>query len=267
MGAGIAHAFLACGSRVLLRDVTPEAVERGVATVTESLRVAFERGTVASPPAQILERLETAADISDFGDIDLAVEAVPESLELKRRVWSELSQKISESTILASNTSSISIGALASAVAVPGRFLGMHFFNPVPVSKLVELVRGPETMDATVVAAAEWVSAIDKESIVAADVPGFATSRLGVAIGLEAIRMLEDGVASAADIDRAMVLGYGLPVGPLRLTDIVGLDVRLEIAEYLTEAIGERFAPPALLRTMVEQGNLGRKAARGFYNW
>jgi 3-hydroxybutyryl-CoA dehydrogenase len=143
----------------------------------------------------------------------------------------------------------------------------MHFFNPVPVSRLVELVRGPATSDATVDRVRGWVGAIGKSEIVVADVPGFATSRLGVAIGLEAIRMLEEGVASAEDIDRGMVLGYGFPVGPLRLTDIVGLDVRLEIAEYLAPSLGARFDPPALLRSMVAQGRLGRKSGRGFYEW
>jgi 3-hydroxybutyryl-CoA dehydrogenase len=195
------------------------------------------------------------------------VEAVPEDRELKLDALGRAERVLAPEAALATNTSSISIDQLADLLERPSRFLGMHFFNPVPASTLVEIVRG-DASDAVLVAEArEWVHAIGKTPIVVADAPGFASSRLGVALGLEAIRMLEDGVASAEDIDAAMTLGYKHPVGPLRLTDIVGLDVRLGIAEYLSATLGERFAPPALLRRMVDEGRLGRKTGEGFYLW
>jgi len=172
-----------------------------------------------------------------------------------------------EHAILASNTSSISISELAASVELPGQFIGMHFFNPPQAMKLVEIVVGRETSDATVAAVREVATRMGKETILVKDSPGFATSRLGVAIGLEAIRMLGDGVASAADIDKAMELGYNHPMGPLRLTDLVGLDVRLGIAEYLWKTLGPRFEPPTLLREMVARGLLGKKAGKGFYDW
>ena len=168
---------------------------------------------------------------------------------------------------LASNTSSISIDDLAGELRVPARFLGLHFFNPVPASTLVEIVAGADTEPTLVDAARGWVAAIGKTPVVVRDAPGFASSRLGVALGLEAIRMLEEGVASAQDIDAAMELGYRHPMGPLRTTDIVGLDVRLGIAEELHAKLGERFAPPELLRRLVAEGHLGRKTGRGFYEW
>jgi len=169
--------------------------------------------------------------------------------------------------VLASNTSSLSIATLARALRAPERLCGMHFFNPVPASALVELVRHPGTSDATLLRARQWAGTLGLESIVVQDVPGFATSRLGVAVGLEAIRMLEEGVASAADIDTAMRLGYRWPMGPLRLTDLVGLDVRLAIAEYLAGTLGPRFTPPDLLRQKVAAGELGKKTGSGFYTW
>ena len=174
---------------------------------------------------------------------------------------------MSDAALLATNTSSISIDALASALRRPERFLGLHFFNPVPTSALVEIVIGRATADVSVEQARAYVDAIGKTPIVVRDSPGFASSRLGVLLGLEAIRMLEEGVADAGDIDRAMELGYRHPMGPLRTTDLVGLDVRLGIAEELRAAFGERFAPPALLRRMVAEGRLGRKSGEGFYRW
>jgi 3-hydroxybutyryl-CoA dehydrogenase len=174
---------------------------------------------------------------------------------------------IGDDAVLASNTSSISIDALATDVARPARFLGMHFFNPVPSSRLVELVAGTATDPGVIARVRGWVEDLGKSAVVVRDAPGFASSRLGVALGLEAIRMVEDGVAAPVDIDTAMELGYGHPMGPLRTTDIVGLDVRLGIAEELHAQLGERFAPPALLRRMVAEGRLGRKSGRGFYEW
>ena len=172
-----------------------------------------------------------------------------------------------ETAVLASNTSSLSIDGLAKELARPGRFLGLHFFNPVPASKLLEVVVGQQTDEELVDAARGWTEGLGKTAVVVKDAPGFASSRLGVALALEAMRMVEAGVASAEDIDNAMVLGYGHASGPLKTTDIVGLDVRLGIAEYLEETLGERFAPPQIMRDMVERGELGMKSGKGFYDW
>jgi 3-hydroxybutyryl-CoA dehydrogenase len=195
------------------------------------------------------------------------VEAVPESLDLKLQALAAVEAVVAADAWLASNTSSISITTLAASLQRPDRLCGLHFFNPVPASKLVEIVVGEQSADELIDAARGWVSTLGKTPVVARDVPGFASSRLGLALSLEAIRMLEDGVASAEDIDAAMVLGYGHPMGPLKLTDVVGLDVRLGIAEYLQEALGDRFSPPDLLRAKVARGELGRKAGQGFYPW
>jgi 3-hydroxybutyryl-CoA dehydrogenase len=192
---------------------------------------------------------------------------VPEAPELKVRVLTAVELAVDTTTVVATNTSSLSIGELGAVLVHPGRFLGMHFFNPVPVSKLVEIVLGPNTREDVRDKALEWVRLLGKADVVVRDSPGFATSRLGVMLGLEAIRMLEDGVTDAESIDRAMELGYGHPMGPLRSTDLVGLDVRLAIAEYLERTLGDRFAPPKLLREKVERGELGRKSGQGFYAW
>jgi 3-hydroxybutyryl-CoA dehydrogenase len=198
---------------------------------------------------------------------DLIIEAVPESFELKEELFAQADLFCGPETILASNTSSLSISKLAGTVERRDRFIGMHFFNPPHVMKLIEIVRGERTSDETVEQVREISEAMGKTAIVVRDTPGFATSRLGVAIGLEAMRMLEEGVASAEDIDRAMELGYNHPMGPLRLTDLVGLDVRLGIAEYLAATLGPRFEPPQLLRDLVAQGKLGKKTGEGFYRW
>jgi 3-hydroxybutyryl-CoA dehydrogenase len=201
-------------------------------------------------------------------DADLVIEAIPERLDLKQALFREIEHHAPAGAILATNTSSLSVSSIAEAVAIPGRVLGMHFFNPVPAMKLVELVRGRDTSDTTIAIAraiAEWLG---KTPIVVHDSPGFATSRLGVVLGLEAIRMLEQGVASAADIDRAMELGYNHPMGPLRLGDLVGLDVRLAIADHLHATLGgDTYAAPELLRRMVAEGRLGKKTGEGFYRW
>ena len=195
------------------------------------------------------------------------IEAVPEDPALKVASLARIEDRVGAQTPIASNTSSLSIDELAASLRFPSRFLGLHFFNPVPASELVEIVVGAATEASIVAAAKGWVGALGKTPVTVKDSPGFASSRLGVAIGLEAIRMLEEGVASAEDIDAAMVLGYKFPVGPLRLTDIVGLDVRLGIAEYLHSQLGERFVPPQLLRDKVAAGELGRKTGRGFFKW
>ncbi len=198
---------------------------------------------------------------------DLVIEAVPESVELKTALYAKVEPLLQESAILATNTSSIPLRVLSEKLSRPERFLGLHFFNPVPLMKLLEIVVGAKTDPAVVDAASAFALRIGKEAILVKDSPGFATSRLGVAIGIEAMRMLEDGVASADDIDKAMELGYAHPMGPLRLTDLVGLDVRLAIAEALEKELGPRFAPPKILREKVERGELGKKSGRGFYTW
>lgn len=267
MGAGIAHAFLLAGSRVTVIERDADAAEAAAARVLESIDASVARGTAPEPPEAYQVRLTTGTDAALFAQCALVVEAVPEDLALKVDALRRVEAQIAPDAAIASNTSSISIDELAAVLDRPARLLGLHFFNPVPASTLVEIVRGAGTAPALIDAARGWVAALGKTPIVVADAPGFASSRLGVAIGLEAIRMLEEGVASADDIDTAMTLGYKHPVGPLRLTDIVGLDVRLGIAEYLAAHLGERFEPPALLRRLVAEGHLGRKSGRGFYEW
>lgn len=267
MGAGIAHAFLLAGSRVTVVERDADAAAAAATRVLESVAASVARGTADEDEAAYAARFATSTEVADFARCGLVVEAVPEDLGLKIDALTRVEAAIGPDAALASNTSSISIDELAALLDRPHRFLGMHFFNPVPASTLVELVRGAASDPALVGDAQEWVRAIGKTPIVVADAPGFASSRLGVALGLEAIRMLEDGVASAEDIDAAMTLGYKHPIGPLRLTDVVGLDVRLGIAEYLSSTLGERFAPPALLRRMVAEGRLGRKSGQGFYDW
>ena len=267
MGAGIAHAFLLAGSRVTVVERDTDAAVAASTRVLESVAASVARGTADEDEAVIAARFATSTDVADFARAGLVIEAVPEDLDLKIDALTRVEAVLSPEAALASNTSSISIDQLAALLERPARFLGMHFFNPVPASSLVEIVRGDGTEGTLVAQAREWVEAIGKTPIVVADAPGFASSRLGVALGLEAIRMLEEGVASAEDIDAAMTLGYRHPVGPLRLTDLVGLDVRLGIAEYLSSRLGERFAPPALLRRLVAEGKLGRKTGEGFYLW
>ena len=267
MGAGIAHAFLLAGSRVTVVERDADAAQAAAARVLESVDASIARGTARDSAESYRSRVITGVDAALFAPCELVVEAVPEDLPLKIEALRRAEAQIAPDAALASNTSSISIDELSAVLDHPSRFLGMHFFNPVPASALVEIVRGAHTAPPLVDAARGWVTALGKTPIVVADAPGFASSRLGVAIGIEAIRMLEEGVASAEDIDAAMTLGYKHPVGPLRLTDIVGLDVRLGITDYLSAHLGERFEPPALLRRLVAEGHLGRKSGRGFYEW
>ena len=266
MGAGIAHAFLLAGSTVTVVERDEASADAAAGRVTESIRRSVERDPQLDGEA-IAARLRTGTDVALFADADLVIEAVPEDRALKDEALARVESVLRDGAVLASNTSSISIDDLAATRRHPDRFLGLHFFNPVPASALVEIVRGGATDDAVVEAASGWVDALAKTPIVVSDSPGFASSRLGVMLGLEAIRMLEEGVATATDIDTAMTLGYRHPVGPLRTTDIVGLDVRLGIAEELAAELGPRFEPPALLRRMVAEGRLGRKSGHGFYDW
>ncbi len=263
MGAGIAHAFLLAGCRVHIVERDADAARQARARVEADLERSAARGRTV-PDA---DALTAGTDPAAFAGAGLVVEAVPEDRALKLDALSRIEGVIDDAAVVASNTSSISIDALAASLRRPARFLGLHFFNPVPASALVEVVAGAHTAPGVIEWATQWVDAIGKTAVVVRDAPGFASSRLGVALGLEAIRMLEDGVASAHDIDTAMELGYRHPMGPLRTTDIVGLDVRLGIAEELERAYGARFAPPALLRRLVAEGHLGRKTGRGFYEW
>lgn len=267
MGAGIAHAFLVSGSAVAVVERDEEQAGAARERVAAALRVSVDRGTAAGTLDELLSRLEVGTDDALFDECGLVIEAVPEDLALKVASLRRIEDRIGAQVPIATNTSSISISDLASGLRYPARLLGLHFFNPVPASQLVEVVVGAQTEPGIVDEAQGWVVALGKTPVTVRDAPGFASSRLGVAIGLEAIRMLEDGVASAEDIDAAMVLGYKHPVGPLRLTDLVGLDVRLGIADYLHAQLGERFAPPQLLRDKVAAGELGRKTGQGFFSW
>ncbi len=268
MGAGIAQVFAVAGSVVCLVERDPAASAAARDRVAMGLLRATEKGRLTESADSILERLVLIEDVSGLpADTDLVVEAVPEDARLKLRVLAAAEQALGEQAVLVTNTSSLSVAGLAEGLRRPERFAGMHFFNPVPASKLVEVVVGPATGEAARDAIRSWVAGLGKTEVVVRDSPGFATSRLGVLLGLEAIRMLEEGVADAASIDRAMELGYRHPMGPLRSTDLVGLDVRLAIAEHLHRELGDRFAPPLLLRDKVARGELGRKTGQGFFSW
>ena len=267
MGAGIAHAFVLAGAQVVVVERDETTADAAASRIRASLALSVERGATRAPLAELEDALTSGTDAALFAGCTLVIEAVPEDRSLKVEALARAEAVLPAGAVLASNTSSISIDDLAGELARPARFLGLHFFNPVPASALVEVVAGSATDAALIEDARGWVEALGKTAIVVRDSPGFASSRLGVALGLEAIRMLEEGVASAADIDAAMTLGYRHPVGPLRTTDLVGLDVRLGIAEELHAKLGARFEPPALLRRMVAEGKLGRKSGAGFYSW
>lgn len=267
MGAGIAHAFLISGARVTVVEVDGPAAESAKERVESDLVKSLERGKIDGNLDTWTQNFSVSVDHADFADCELVIEAVPETWDLKVSSLQRVEKNLSETAWLATNTSSLSVDGLADELQRPERFCGMHFFNPVPASKLVEIVIGRKTRQELKELTLQWVAGIGKTPATVNDAPGFASSRLGLALGLEAIRMVEEGVASAEDIDNAMVLGYKHPVGPLALTDIVGLDVRLGIAEYLESTLGPRFAPPQLMRDMVERGELGRKSGKGFYDY
>lgn len=267
MGAGIAQVFATLGSTVTIAESGDR--QAALARVSSGLDRAHERGKLGeSDPATVLGRVSLVNAPEELpAGLDLVVEAVPESVQLKLNVLGLVEKTVDPTTVIATNTSSISIADLGAVLDDPRRLIGMHFFNPVPASTLVEIIRTPSTDTGVVARVCEWVAQLGKSRVLVNDSPGFATSRLGVCLGLEAIRMLEEGVADAESIDRAMELGYRHPMGPLRSTDLVGLDVRLAIAEHLAETLGERFRPPALLREKVARGELGRKSGRGFFDW
>ncbi len=267
MGAGIAQVFAGLGGAVTIAESGD--AEAALQRVSTGLDRAHERGKLGDQdPATVLARVSVVGAVSSLPpSLDLIVEAVPEIAALKVEVLAAAETVAGERTVIASNTSSMSIAELGAALTDPSRFIGMHFFNPVPASLLVEIVRAPQTRPEVVDSVRAWVSMLGKAEVLVNDSPGFATSRLGVGLGLEAIRMLEEGVADAESIDRAMELGYRHPMGPLRSTDLVGLDVRLAIAEHLASTLGDRFSPPALLREKVARGELGRKTGQGFHTW
>ena len=267
MGAGIAHGFVLAGATVVVVERNKESAGAARERVESSLAKSAERGGLDADLDELAGRLFVSTDYASFAGCGLVVEAVPEDMELKIAALTSVEAQLDDGAWLASNTSSLSVTALARVLRRPDRFCGLHFFSPVPASRLVEVVLAKTTSAELALRARQWVGALGKTPVVVNDAPGFASSRLGVVIALEAIRMVEEGVASAEDIDAAMVLGYKFPVGPLRLTDIVGLDVRLGIAEYLHSTLGQRFAPPQLMRTMVARGELGRKSGKGFYDW
>lgn len=267
MGVGIAYVHAAAGFETTVVEPDDARAASLAEVVAAQARRGVERGKLSEDEAAALpSRVRRVASIAALPSaLEVVIESVPERLDLKRTVLAEAERR--EPRVLATNTSSISIDELAATLARPEAFLGMHFFNPVWSLALVELIRGGATSDGALAQAQRLVEAVGKESIVVRDVPGFATSRLDFAASLEAMRMLEDGVASAEDIDRAAVLAYRHPVGPLRLSDIVGLDVRLDTARQLSAVHGPRFAPPALLEHKVAAGELGQKSGRGFFDW
>lgn len=267
MGAGIAHAFLINGCDVVVVERDEASAQGARERVESAAAKSIERGSVDGNLGEMLTRFDVSVNYAAFADRELVVEAVPEIWDLKVSSLKSVEEHLASGAILASNTSSLSMSGLGAELQRPENFLGLHFFNPVPASTLIEVVIAKQSSESVIEAARGWVKALGKTAVVVNDAPGFASSRLGVAIALEAMRMVEEGVASAEDIDNAMVLGYKHPTGPLKTTDIVGLDVRLGIAEYLHETLGDRFAPPQILRDLVADGHLGRKTGKGFYDW
>jgi 3-hydroxybutyryl-CoA dehydrogenase len=269
MGQGIAQVVAAAGNDVRVFDAAPGRADEAIAAIGGRLQSSLARGKLAAEDVTgTLRRLAAVSDASSAVEgAQVVIEAAPESMELKVKLFAEVLGAAPAGALFASNTSSLSLTELGARIGAPQRTLGLHFFNPPPVMELVEVVRGLGTAEGAVKRAVAFVEALGKTPIVVRDTPGFATSRLGVLLGAEAIRMVESGVASAADIDRAMELGYRHPMGPLKLTDLVGLDVRLAILEQLHRELGDAFRPPVLLRQMVRAGKLGKKAGEGFYVW
>lgn len=269
MGHGIAQVAATAGIRVTLCDQSDAALEKSLTSIEKSLRKFVDKERMTKDEADAArERITSSVDFETPAQTaDLVVEAVPEIMELKLSIFEKLGQITKDTAILGTNTSSLSVTEIAAASGRAAQCVGLHFFNPVPILKLLEVVRGLSTSDATIESAINLAERIGKEAVLVRDWPGFATSRLGIILGCEAIRMVEQGVAEPAAIDRAMELGYRHPMGPLKLTDLVGLDVRLHIMEHLHAELGEQFRPPALLRQMVRAGKLGRKTGEGFYKY
>ena len=267
MGVGIVYVFAAAGFHVWLAEPDASRTESARRTLVDASRNGVARGKLSEERARhVVESTRVVASAADLPEnLDLTIETVPERIDLKRRVLTQIDSR--QPRIIATNTSALSIDKLAGSVRDRSTFLGMHFFNPVWSLPMVELIRGGHTSEETLSRARRFAEATGKTTITVSDTPGFATSRLDLIASLEAIRMLQDGVASAEDIDRAMVVAYRHPIGPLRLSDIVGLDVRLDIARHLSAALGPRYAPPRLLEEMVARGDLGQKTGKGFFDW
>jgi len=269
MGHGIAQVSAMAGHDVRVRDIDEEFVADGLAAIESNLEAGIERDKVTQNEADAtLDRLSGTTSLeAAVTDADIVIEAVPEEMAIKHDTVTDVESHVAPDTIIASNTSSLSLTEIASALDHPGRAVGLHFFNPVHIMKLVEIVTAEQSSDETVKRAREFVEGIEKTPIEVMDSPGFASSRLGVALGVESMRMVQEGVASPEDIDTAMELGYNHPMGPIELGDVVGLDVRLDILEYLREELGERFKPPQVLKRKVRAGKLGKKSGEGFYLW
>ena len=275
MGHGIAGQAARCGAQVTLYDTSADALNRGMKQIEQSYAKGVKKGKLSAEEVGAARARITLASLTSERPLlracegaTLVIEAAPERLDLKRSIFAEVEEVVDEHALLATNTSSLSIDKIAEGLRHPRRFIGMHFFNPVAVMPLLELVRGSRTSEDTVTLARQLGEALLKTPIVVKDSPGFATSRLGIALGNEAMRIFEEGVASAEDIDRAMVLGYRHPIGPLALTDLVGLDVRLAISEYLYSQLGtDTFKPPQVLQDKVARGELGKKSGQGFYEY
>jgi len=269
MGHGIAHVAAIAGATVQLYDAVAGAAAAGIEKIAKNLAKGVELGKISAADREAaLGRIRAFDELAAAcAGADCVIEAVPERIELKREIFRAVDQAAPAHALLATNTSSLPIAEIAASVRAPGRLVGMHFFNPVHVMKLVEVVRHASSDPESIATAVALAERFGKTPITVSDAPGFASSRLGLVIGLEAMRMVEQGVASAADIDTAMKLGYGHPMGPLELTDLVGLDVRLGIAEYLAQAIGPAFTPPQTLRDKVAAGKLGKKSGEGYYRW
>ncbi|WP_394741286.1 3-hydroxyacyl-CoA dehydrogenase family protein [Natronococcus roseus] len=269
MGHGIAQVTAMAGHDVVVRDIETAYVEDGLESIESNLEGGIEREKVTREEADAaLERLSGTTDLAEAVEgADVVVEAVPEDVDLKKETMADVEKHADDETVIATNTSSLSITEIASAAERDGLVVGLHFFNPVHIMQLVEIVVAEQTDDETLEFAREFVEDIEKTPVEVTDSPGFASSRLGVALGVEAIRMVEEGVADPRDIDAAMELGYNHPMGPIELGDVVGLDVRLDILEYLREELGERFRPPQALKRKVRAGKLGKKTGEGFYVW
>jgi len=269
MGHGIAQVAAAAGFRVVLNDVDRESLAQGVSSIEANLEKGIQRGKLTEDDRdRTLQQIHGTTNLEECAAADLIIEAAPEKLEVKKDILRQLEFASDHPFVFASNTSSLSITKIAGSSKRPEAVIGMHFFNPVHIMRLVEIVVGEKTSADTIDTVTSVGRKMRKEPIVVKDVPGFASSRLGVVLGLEAMRMFEQGVASAQDIDTAMELGYNHPMGPLKLTDLVGLDVRLHIAEYLHRELGsEAFRPPEVLRRLVSEGKLGKKTGQGFYDW
>ena len=270
MGSGIAQVCAQTGWEVVLYDTIPESLKKGEAGILGFWQRGIEKGKTGEE--EVISWRSNLSFTTDIGEcsrgMNLIIEAVPEKIDLKKSIFRELEDLAPKESVLATNTSGLSIFEIASATETPDRVIGMHFFNPVPLMPLLEIVKHRNVSEETVATAREVGDALGKTTIIVNDVPGFATSRLGVVLGNEAIRMLAEGVASASDIDTAMRLGYRHPMGPLELSDLVGLDVRMDILNSLAEAFqDDSYRPHPLLRRLVESGDIGKKSGRGIYDW